>query len=147
MAGMETMDTLHDQLHFLNPSGVEIMPILSSLDLDQRALGPLRAVFAPYDRVGIVLDGLLSFLCRFRLRLLLLLFGSLRGGRQATVSFEVCRHQVRNRPYQTIGEFHENLILLFKGPRRIHGTRLAFEAGTLHLVVPPDVARHSFVLS
>ena len=138
---------LDDQLEFLQPLAGGVVAILACLDLDQGALGPLGAVLAADDREHIVLDGLVGFLFGFRLGLLLLRTRDARGGRQTTVSLKVCRHEVRNRPHKTVGEFHENLILLNKGNRRKHRAGLAFEAGTLHLVVPPDIARFSLLLS
>ena len=140
---------LDDQLEFLQPLAGGVVAILACLDLDHRALGPLRAVLAADDREHIVLDGLVGFLFGFRLGLLLLLLRTrdARGGRQTTISLQVCRHEVRNRPYQTIGEFRENLIVLNIGPRRKHRPCLGFHASTLHLVVPPDVARLSLFLS
>ena len=49
---------LDDQLQLLHPLGLQIMAILSYLDLDQGVLGALCAILAADDRVDVVLHWL-----------------------------------------------------------------------------------------
>ena len=64
---------LDDQLQLLHPLGLQIMAILSYVDLDQGVLGALCAILAADDRVDIVVHGLelLGFRVGLGFRLLL----------------------------------------------------------------------------
>ena len=87
---------LDDQLQLLHPLGLQIMAILSYLDLDQGVLGALCAILAADDRVDIVVHGLELLGFRVGLGFRLLLREILRWHR----GIEITGYEMRNTPQQ-----------------------------------------------